>query len=722
MTTVPEPSPRDAGSELLRRIVQTCVRRGLALALTTTRWKVDMDAASRSLLLDPAGPGVLVAFWHEALMLAPTLWWWTEPRNPLLRLRVLISRNRDGRMIAGVVAPWRIPALHGSSDRKGKNKGGASALRRLRASLEQGDVVAIMPDGPKGPRREVQAGALALAELTGAPIIPVGVACSGVRAGSWDRMIVPLPFGRGRLVCGPPLVVARGRRDEMRAQLTAGLNEAMAEAGRRLADADYDERLASMRAPVISGQQDAQTTTVGRALGSVWAAIASLIAPGLIVMLRRRVARGKELPARLRERIGLGGGVARPPGSLVWIHAASVGETVSVLPVIRALLACAWGEAGDAPNVLITTGTVTGFKTLAAALPDEIAAGRVVHQFVPLDVPRWVNRFLKRWRPQAFVLTESELWPNMIECCRRVAVPVMVVNGRMSARALAGWRRAPDLAAWTLSPMRWIAARAEEDAARFRALGAPVVVTAGDLKFAAEPLGFDAALLERLRLIVGERPVWLAASTHEGEEAAIFAAAAALRDRYPDLLTIIAPRHPERGAVVAALAARVLPPPIRHDLGVAPRRSQGQWPEASDPVWVADTLGELGVLFRLSRVVFMGNSLFETPGGRGRQGPARKGGGHNPLEPARLGCAIATGPAIENFAATYARLGEAITVVDSVEALSLWLGPLLADAGRAWTAGDAARQAADFDKALPERLARRIYETMAGETPAQVGV
>lgn len=699
---------RDTLRRLAGRTLHAAIRGWLGFSLRSTRWTLDVAPEARDLLFrerTAEEPGLLLACWHEALILSPAIWWWIESHNPTLQLHVLISRNRDGRLIADIVAPWRIPAIHGSSDRRGKDKGGATALRRIRQVLKTGHVVALTPDGPQGPRREVQIGVVALAEQAGAPIIPLGAVCRSVRARSWDRMILPLPFGRGRIVCGPPLHVTRGARSEAAAALKVALDDAMETAAQPAPD--YPYRLASM--PDAATEEKAAQEPEQISLpalhpvrhtvpGALWAVLATGLTPALRVMLRIRLRRGKELPERLRERTGRTCH-ARPPGQPVWLHAASVGETISLLPVLRALLA-----DDAAMTVLVTTGTVTAAQTLAREMVSEIASGRVIQQFVPLDVPRWIGRFLAHWRPACLILTESELWPNMIAACCAVRIPVAIVNGRLSPSAFRGWRRVPALAQRMMAGLSWVAARSTEDAARFRILGAARVFCAGDLKTAAPPLSCDDALLTALRARIGARPVWIAASTHEGEEDAIFQATEQLRHHLPDALTIIAPRHPDRGAAIAQRAARLMP-----DGNPAPRRALGELPSPEAPVWVADTLGELGTLFRLSRVVFMGNSLFTHPGRK----ESHKGGGHNPFEPARLGCAIATGPRIRNFAEAYAEFGDIVTIVSSASDLAHWVQGLLAAPARAAELGEAGKAIATRNPTLPGRLAALIHRTAA---------
>ena len=408
--------------------------------------------------------------------------------------------------------------------------------------------------------------------------------------------------------------------------------------------------------------------------GRLWAASATLLAPALRIMLRRRAARGREQLARLPERFGVEAS-ARPAGRLLWLHAASVGEAVSALPLVAAL--------PERVGVLFTTGTVSSAALLARRLPELGLDARVLHRFVPLDVPAWAGRFLDHWRPDAACFVESELWPNSLAACRRRAIPTALVNARMSAGSAASWGRLPGLARDVLAGFSFVAAQSDADADRLRRLGAAHVVCWGDLKAASPALPADAQELSRLSALLGGRPRWLAASTHPADDAVVGAVHAQLAARHPGLLTAVAPRHPERGAALAERYA-------------APRRSLRQ-PPPPGGMWVADTLGELGLLYRCFPVVLVGKGF----------GP---GGGQNPWEPARLGCAVATGPRTANFAGAVRALEQAgaLRVVDGAEALAGWVDAMLSEPARAAAMGRAGRVAAQEAGDLPARLADRL--------------
>jgi 3-deoxy-D-manno-octulosonic-acid transferase len=397
-------------------------------------------------------------------------------------------------------------------------------------------------------------------------------------------------------------------------------------------------------------------------------------------MLRRRALRGKEIESRIGERFGWSA-EPRPPGRMLWLHAASVGETVSVLPLLPLL--------PPSLNVLFTTGTVTSaglLQSRLAAADGAPWAVRVIHRFVPLDVPAWAAAFLDHWRPDAACFIESEIWPNLLAACRDRGIRLGLINARMSARSARRWSLAGAFIAELLGSFAWIAAQSEADAARLRTLGANHVTAPGDLKLAADLLPVDEAELARLTSRLAGRPVWLAASTHQGEEAIAATVHAALLPRFPSLLTIVVPRHPERGEAIARL------------LGGVPRRSQGEDPAG---FWVGDTLGEMGLFYRLARTVFLGKSFAQ-------------GGGQNPWEPARLGCAIAVGPSTANFAEAVTHLSAAggLAIVRDEAALLAWVADMLAEPQRREACGQAALNATANAGSLPRHFASLIEDLL----------
>ena len=384
---------------------------------------------------------------------------------------------------------------------------------------------------------------------------------------------------------------------------------------------------------------------------------ATPLAPALIA---HRHKRGKELPARLHERYGESK-VARPPGPLVWVHGASVGELLSVIPLIERI--CQRGFA-----VLSTSGTVTSANLAEQRLPKG-----VIHQFVILDTPRFVERFFDHWRPDLALFVESDLWPNLIVTSAERGIPLILVNGRVSERSFHRWRRVPGTIAALLRCFDLCLAQSAAHAERYRELGAPHVLDTGNLKFDVPEPPADPIALAALRAAIGGRTVIAGASTHAGEEIVLVEAHRRLRGAHPELITIIAPRHPDRGrgifetAQAAGLAAAL--------------RSQGELPGPDTDVYVADTLGELGLLYRLAPIVFVGGSLASH-------------GGQNPIEPVKLGAAILHGPHVWNFAEIYAELDRAHgaqPVVDGEE-LASRAGAWLENASERTAAVGAARK------------------------------
>ena len=355
------------------------------------------------------------------------------------------------------------------------------------------------------------------------------------------------------------------------------------------------------------------------------------IAP-LFLFIRSRS--GKEDNTRISERRG-GPTRARPPGHLVWLHGASVGESVSLIPIVYALTERKF-------SVLVTSGTVNSARVLERRLPPG-----ALHQYIPLDMPGYVYGFLAHWRPDLAIFAESELWPNLILETHARDISIVLVNARMSERSFRRWSMMRGMARTLLSCVDICLAQTQTDAERLSRLGAPSVTIAGNLKFDVEAPPASPIKLSAMKGLVGGRPVWLAASTHPGEDALILEAHQILKRRVRGILTIIAPRHPERGRNIAAIATRA---------GFhASLRSSGFVPDASTDIYVADTIGEMGLFYRLAPIVFMGGSLVPH-------------GGQNPIEPAKLGAALIHGPHTENFHDIYSELdraGGSITVRDA---------------------------------------------------------
>lgn len=399
----------------------------------------------------------------------------------------------------------------------------------------------------------------------------------------------------------------------------------------------------------------------------------------LPLVLVRQAWRGRGQPdTGLADRLGL---VAPLAPGMTWVHCVSVGETVAGEPLVEALLAR--GE-----RVLVTSTTFTGAARVRARL-----GGRVVHRFLPCDTPGAVRRFLDRVRPARLVILETELWPNLLAACRARGIPVCLVNARLSERSARGYARLGKLAREMLDGLATISAQADADAQRFVALGAPPerVQVNGNLKFDVTVDESVAAEARRLRAALGNRPAWIAASTHAGEDEILLAAHREIAHNLPAALLVLVPRHPERFADVAALV-------VQHGYTLA-RRSRGEVPVPSTSVYLGDTMGEMPLLYGIADVALVGGSLVPV-------------GGHNLVEPAALGLPVLAGPHLFNFQQIADDLlaAGALDIVSDAAAITVKVTSLLGNPGQRAGAG---RRARDYVAANRGACARTVALVLA---------
>ncbi|MEM9106156.1 MAG: lipid IV(A) 3-deoxy-D-manno-octulosonic acid transferase [Pseudomonadota bacterium] len=400
--------------------------------------------------------------------------------------------------------------------------------------------------------------------------------------------------------------------------------------------------------------------------------LGAAIYPFLGSYLAVRATKGKEEHSRRRERYGYAS-AERPEGPLIWAHAASVGETTAVIPLIEEVL-----KRGI--FVVLTTGTVT-----SASVARERLGGDVIHQYVPLDLKPAINRFLDHWQPDLALMAESEIWPMTILELGSRRMPQVLVNGRLSDRSFASWRKRPQLAEALFENLSLVVAQSEEDADRFLTLGARPVAVSGNLKVDTSPPPCDDMELRRISQRIGDRGVWAAVSTHAGEEAIAADVHEALNPRHKPL-TIIVPRHPERADEIENMLTG-------RGLKVA-RRSRGQVITAETQVYLGDTIGEMGLYLNLAGIAFVGRSMTSD-------------GGQNPLEPAMLDCAILSGRNVQNFRDSYRALlknGGARLVADT-QTLAKSVNFLLGNPRAADKMRNAARNTVDeLSGALPRTV------------------
>ncbi len=561
---------------------------------------------------------LIVAVWHGQFMLTHGF----KPA-PDVKVAAMVARHGDAEVIGTAMGDFGIELIRGAgAGVRRKDKGGAAALRQAARALKQGASVVMTADVPPGPARRAGLGIVTLARLSGRPIVPVASASSRfVALDTWSRMTINLPFSKVAYVAGPLIHVAPDA-DE------AALEAARAEVERFLdltTQRAYELAGGDLKrvTPARPGDPSAPPAAPDLRL-KIYRGAMSLLRPLAPLLLKVRERYGKEDPRRWPERLGRAS-AGRPKGVLVWVHAASVGETNAVLPVIEGLCA-----ARPNLSVLLTTGTTTSASLAERRLPE-----RCVHQYVPLDAPEYAKSFLDHWRPDLAVFTESEIWPSLILETSARGIPLALVNARLSHRSRRRWQRNKGMAQPLFNRFRVVLAQNERLAMGFSVLGARNVRSVGNLKIDAPPPPVDLAELERLRQALDGRPGFVAASTHEGEEEIIAEAHRELARTFDKFCTIIAPRHPERGT---AIAERL------KDLGFqVAQRSLGVLPNERTDIYVADTIGELGTLYALSPIAFIGGSLVDR-------------GGQNPIEAVRHGVAVLTGRHRQNFRDAYRTL------------------------------------------------------------------
>ncbi|MBI1327065.1 MAG: 3-deoxy-D-manno-octulosonic acid transferase [Alphaproteobacteria bacterium] len=365
-----------------------------------------------------------------------------------------------------------------------------------------------------------------------------------------------------------------------------------------------------------------------------------------------RVNAGKEIAARKPERFGKATQVC-PEGNLLYCHGASVGEAVSLFPLLDHYL------AEGHFRILVTTYTKTSAQMVAQRYGD-----RLIHQFIPYDHPAYVSKFLDYWKPERVIWTESELWPAMLSAIKKRHIPAALINARLSPRSLARWQRIKKYAQKMLSTFSIILTQTKADADNFKSLGLKNIHALGNIKYAAAPLPYDDAKLAALQVIINTRPAWVYASTHKGEEEIAVETHKTLKATFPNLLTIVVPRHPERREAIADAFRS-------ETLNILFRGQEKTLPNADTDIYVADTLGDLGLFYKLAPIAMIGRTLSDDGGG-----------GHNPLEAAQLDCAILHGPHVQNLQAIFDELhaAHACIAVENKDALIATISDLLTHA------------------------------------------
>lgn len=567
----------------------------------------------------------ILAMWHGQFLLLPKL----KPDRPA-DVKAMVSRHGDAEIIGAVLKKFGMDLIRGAGAGKRKrNRGGATAMRETLRALAEGATVAMTADVPPGPARRAGEGIATLASMSGRPVVPFAIATRRfIKLPTWSAFTINLPFSTLAIVIGDPIRVPQGNDTDT------------IEAGRLAIEGALAGVTA--RAYAMAGARDPLSKTVATKPGlwlRIYRGFTRLCAPLAPLLLAWRTKRGKEEPDRHPERYGRPS-APRPDGFLVWFHAASVGEVNAALPVIDIIPVQYPGA-----NVLLTTATVTSAQLARDRLPKG-----AVHQYVPLDNQDYMRRFLDHWRPDLAVLVESEIWPNLVLETKAQGIPLLLINGRMSTSSFRAWRRRPGLSRPLFSAFDLVLAQNDGLAERFAQLGAPRSLDVGNLKIDAPGPPANLSGRKELAASIRGRPVFLAASTHQGEDEVVAEAHILMKKKLPDLLTVIVPRHPERGK------------PIAEQLGNANLnvvlRSEGKLPESGTDIYVADTIGELGLFYALVPVAFIGGSLVPK-------------GGQNPVEAIKLGAVVLTGPNWKNFTDAYDALLSAGGAKEVTDAASL---------------------------------------------------
>ncbi|MDX2202767.1 MAG: glycosyltransferase N-terminal domain-containing protein [Hyphomicrobiaceae bacterium] len=604
----------------------------------------------------------IIGMWHGQFMLLPLI------KPSFIPVDIMVARHGDAELLGVALRHFDMQLSRGAGAAgRGRDRGGTHAFRAAVQALREGRTVAMTADVPGGKAREAGMGIVMIARQAQRPIMPVAIATSRyIALGTWSRLTINLPYTGLGFAVGPLVHVPPDASPEELERCRKAVEDSL-----NLATRNAYTRAGADPLRATPGAADVKPGLRLR----LYRAATRALTPLVPLLLRARERRGKEDPLRRPERLGCAS-AARPDGRLVWFHAASVGETLAVLPLIEAL-----SVQRPSANFLLTTGTVTSAKIARERLPPN-----AVHQYVPLDVPQYVRAFLGHWRPDLAVFTESEIWPNLILETSARGIPLTLVNARMTDRSFRRWRRNKGLARPLFGRFALILAQNEVLVRRFTLLGAQRVVVSGNLKVDTPPPPIDLNEYARLKHALSGRPVFIAASTHEGEEEIVADAHRLMARTTPGLCTIFAPRHPHRGNAVATMLRE-------RGLSVA-QRSRGQPLERTCEAYVADTIGELGLFYKLATVAFIGGSLVAH-------------GGQNPIEAVRQGVMVLTGPHYSNFTDAYRVLlkHQAAQPVHSADEIAHAAQRLLSDPREAAAVAKRATEAlSSIAGALPRTL------------------
>lgn len=640
----------------------------------TGKFEVHGSKEFDKLVTDNDG-GIFVA-WHGRALMLPYFW------KNIRQMKALVSPHADGRIISRLLKFYHILTINGSTDKRANG-----AALDIMKELNQGTVIALISDGPRGPRMRLNKSAIYFAQKTGKPIMGFTYSSEDAKIlrRSWDAMLIPRCFKKGVVYGTKPLFVPKDATEEeieqLRLKFETELNELTFKADElcgieKILPSDTKH----LKLPPVFVDKDRGIFI------RIYKVLIRLLFPIIAATyIKKRRKNGKEHPTRFRERLGRSQ-VMRPEGKLFWFHGASVGEAISMLPLIDKLLA----EDKDL-SIMVTTGTLTSAEIMEKRLPE-----RAFHQFVPFDVPKFAKRLLTRFKPDAVLWFESELWPSLLSETRRRRIPLILVNGRISDKSFKHWKMFKFAAKELLGCFSLCLGQSVQDEERLKALGAPKVACVGNIKYAGMPLPVDEKELANFKQVVAGRPVFLISSTHHNEEEQLADELKRLQEAVKDVLVIVVPRHPQRGAeVVAMLKAK--------GFNVA-QRSVGEKLDKGTEIYVADTIGEMGLWYKLAELTFIGGSLIAH-------------GGQNFIEPARDENAVIVGPYMHNFQEMLARAKEnhAVIQVNSAPEVISWVIKLFNDDKKRAKAKKNAYQWTVKEGQVLEGISRALYEELEHE-------
>ncbi len=528
----------------------------------------------------------IFAFWHQQIALGVMILGQMGPK-----MTALISSHSDGKIVASVAKNTGCSIISGST-----NKQASSALRNILQTLKSKGNIVITPDGPRGPREQVNSNIMAIANKTSSKIIAVGFSSSKyIQFKSWDLFRLPLPFSNINVVFQSP-ISATGEKE-------------------------IDDNL--LRASLKEANKMLETKEKNKCFYEWFLYLISILAfPFQMLLLASRVIKKKEDSSRMLERLAIASDVEKK--NLIWLHAASVGESIIAFLLIDILL-----KINQEQNFLITTGTKASAELVAKRMKsynEEANKELITHQFLPIDNIFISRRFLNYWNPKLAIFIESELWPSILYEAQKTC-PVILANGRISARSFSKWQNFSFVIRNIAECFSATLVQSTVDKMRYEALGFSNIKLSGNLKYIQKENKIDEILLKKIKDSIGKRRVIFAASTHPGEEEIISSIFLKLKKEFKDLLLIIAPRHPERTDEIISMLRE-------KGLAYITRTSKEEIKKETD-IFILDTIGEMAMIFKLKPITFMGGSFTI--------------GGHNILEPAMHASLILYGPDMRNF-------------------------------------------------------------------------